>query len=494
MNKSFVAIALVALLLGCKKELILTEKSNALTGGDSVAAKAEAVLTVTSNDFKGVNWADTRDNFADDQLVLSGTTSGDNYAVIQKKSTNILTAFQNAGANTVRIPVNPSTVLQKWWHSYKGAIDKASAKNMKVLLGYWEGASSKDGLVDDTSAFWQMWDAIVNAYEEDPNIYFEVFNEPHGYNITDLKTLYVHWLARYPLISRSRIVLDGGGYSSDVNSIGADSQFDNCMLSFHDYTWFEGSKTTTADWEQPLKSLAYPARTIVTEFGTTMTDGANYTGAPGYNVNNTYLQGMSNSMHDLGIGGIYWPGLRTGDTYSMFTLNGTSLIPNNTTGLTRLQYAWGSGTITPVYGDFTAGAYYKIINKNSNKSLDVNGGSTANGGTIIQWDYWGGNNQQWSFGILGNGYFDINNRNSNKVLDVSGESTAAGASVIQWDYAGGANQQWQIIDIGFGYYKIINKNSGLSLDVNGQSTSNGGNIIQWYWNSGANQQWQVTAL
>jgi hypothetical protein len=488
MKTTIPLLCLLMLLFACKKD----DSPEKLTVTSTTAETLAAALT--SVDFKGVNWADTRDNFADDKLVLSGTTATDNNATIQTKANNILNAFQSAGANTVRLPVNPATVLDTWWQSYKGSIDKAASKNMKVLLGYWEGASSKDGLVDNSTTFWQMWDTIIANYRSNALIYFEVFNEPHGYNATDLKNLYNQFVTRYPGVPKNRFVLDGVGYASDVNTIGADSRFDSCMLSFHDYTWFETSKTTTADWERPVKSLAYPARTIVTEFGTVMTDGTNYSGAPGSNVNNTYLQGMTNSMHDLGVGGIYWPGLRTGDTYSMYTLSGTTMSTNNSSGLTRLKYAWGTGAITPPYASFTAGSYYKVLNRNSGKSLEVNGQSTTNGAAIDQWDYWAGANQQWTFNALGSNYFSVLNKNSGKGLDVNGQSTTAGAAVIQWDYSGGTNQQWQIIDIGFGYYKILNRNSGFSLDVNGQSTANGGSVIQWNWNSGANQQWQISSL
>lgn len=478
-------LGLALLFLACKKDNV-----ERLHSSTTVALAA----ALTSIDFKGVNWADTRDNFADDNLVLSGTTAGDTYTTIQTKADNILSGFQAAGVNTVRLPVNPPTVSGSWWQAYKGSIDKAAAKNMKVLIAYWEGASSRDGLVDNTTAFWQMWDSITADYRSNALIYFEVFNEPHGYSSADLRTLYNQFLTRYPGIPKNRFVLDGAGYSTDVNSIGADTRFDSCMLSFHDYTWFETSKTTTADWEQPVKSLAYPTRTIVTEFGTVMTDGTNYSGAPGSNVNNTYLQGMTNSLRETGVGCIYWPGLRTGDTYSMFTLSGTSLTTNNSSGLTRLKYAWGTGTITPPYASFTAGSYYKFLNKKSGKALEVNGQSTINGAAIDQWDYWAGANQQWTINSLGSNNFSVLNRNSGKALDVNGQSVTPGAAVIQWDYSGGANQQWQIIDIGFGYYKVLNKNSGLSLDVNGQSTANGGTVIQWNWNSGANQQWQISTL
>ncbi|QHS62898.1 RICIN domain-containing protein [Chitinophaga agri] len=489
MKRKRLLLVFATTLFACQKDM---EKNLANTlEAPAIAAVAAAALP--SSDFKGVNWADMRDNFADDELVLSGTTINDNNATIQSKADYILSGFQTAGANTVRLPVNPPTVLNAWWQSYKGAIDKASAKNMKVLLAYWEGASSRNGLIDNTTTFWQMWDTIVAAYGANPLIYFECFNEPHGYSATDLLNLYNQFVTRYPTIPKGRFVLDGTGYSTGVNTVGADTRFDGCLLSFHDYTWFEASKTTTADWEQPVRSLAYPARTIVTEFGTVMTDGTNYTGAPGSNVNNTYLQGMTNSLRELGVGCVYWPGLRTGDTYSMFTANGTSLSTNNNSGLTRLKYAWGTGTITPPYASFTAGSYYKVINKNSSKSLEVYNQLTTNGAAIDQWDYWAGLNQQWRFNAQTGNYFSVINRNSSKSLDVNGQSATAGAGVIQWDYAGGNNQQWQIIDIGFGYYKILNRNSGMALDVNGQSTANGGSIIQWNWNSGANQQWQIAA-
>lgn len=488
MKTTIPLLSIAMLFFACKKDIHESLEKDSSSNTIALAA------ALTSADFKGVNWADSRDNFADDKLVLSGTTATDSYATIQTKADNILTGFQTAGVNTVRLPVNPATVLDTWWQSYKGSINKASSKNMKVLLGYWEGASSRDGLIDNSTTFWQMWDTIVANYRSNALIYFEVFNEPHGYNSTDLKNLYNQFVTRYPGVPKSRFVLDGVGYSSDVNTIGADSRFDSCMLSFHDYTWFETSKTTTADWERPVKSLTYPARTIVTEFGTVMTDGTTYSGAPGSNVNNTYLQGMTNSLHDLGVGSIYWPGLRTGDTYSMFTLSGTTLSTNNASGLTRLKYAWGTGTVTPPYASFTTGSYYKVLNRNSGKSLEVNGQSTANGASIDQWDYWAGANQQWTFNASGSNYTAVINRNSGKGLDVDGQSTTAGAAVIQWDYSGGTSQQWQIIDIGFGYYRILNRNSGFSLDVNGQSTANGGSVIQWNWNSGANQQWQITAL
>lgn len=488
MKKILTLLAYGTFLFSCKKD------TTAIVPTDTpeTVAAADTITTSTIN-FKGVNWADPRDNFVDDWLILSGLNVTDDAEAVLAKTETILAGFTAQGANTVRLPINPSTVLQGFWPRYSSIISRASAKGMKVIVAYWEGASSKDGKVDETTAYWLMWDAVVNKYIKNENVFFEVFNEPHGYNLDELKTLYAEWLAKYPQVARRRILLDGGGYATDVNGVGADGRFDNCLLSFHFYTWFNGNYKTSADWELPIKSLNYPKRTITTEFGVPMTNGKNFLAAPGSDGEITYLQGMASQLHDLGVGSVYWPGLRTDDSYSMFSYNGTAVTVNNPSGLTQLKYAWGEGSIPLFYAAFTNGSNYKIINRNSGKSVDVNGGSTNNGTNIIQWDYSGGSNQQWSFVPLGNGYFSINNKNSSKSLDVNGASTNAGTGIIQWDYSGGNNQQWQITDIGFGYYKIINRNSSQSLDVNGGSTYNGGDIIQWYWNNGSNQQWQITA-
>src|SRR3954470_14085833 len=86
-----------------------------------------------TNDFRGVNWADERDNFVNDVLVLGGLSTSDSYATTQAKADRILSGFQtNLGANTVRLPVNYSTVSGSYWNSYTGAIDTAVGKGMKV--------------------------------------------------------------------------------------------------------------------------------------------------------------------------------------------------------------------------------------------------------------------------------------------------------------------------------------------------------------------------
>ncbi|MBD3921170.1 RICIN domain-containing protein [Paenibacillus sp. PR3] len=44
-----------------------------------------------------------------------------------------------------------------------------------------------------------------------------------------------------------------------------------------------------------------------------------------------------------------------------------------------------------------SGGYYKIINRNSSKALDIANVSTANGAVVQQWTYTGADNQLFSF-------------------------------------------------------------------------------------------------
>ncbi|MFF8375208.1 RICIN domain-containing protein [Streptomyces sp. NPDC015661] len=131
-----------------------------------------------------------------------------------------------------------------------------------------------------------------------------------------------------------------------------------------------------------------------------------------------------------------------------------------------------------------------LFARHSGKALDVSGISPDNGAPVIQWDYWGGNNQRWRLEAVGDGYVRAVAQHSGKVLDVSGISPDNGAPLIQWDWWGGDNQRWRFDTIADGVHVLIAKHSGKALDVEGISKDNGARLIQWdYW-GGDNQRWQ----
>ena len=51
----------------------------------------------------------------------------------------------------------------------------------------------------------------------------------------------------------------------------------------------------------------------------------------------------------------------------------------------------------------------------------------------------------------------IVNRMSNKALDVQDRSTRGGANVQQWSYAGQPNQRWNVVDLGHGQFAIVQR-------------------------------------
>jgi len=136
---------------------------------------------------------------------------------------------------------------------------------------------------------------------------------------------------------------------------------------------------------------------------------------------------------------------------------------------------------------------YKIISRNSLKSLDVYNHATTNGANVQQWTYTGGNWEQWTLTHLGNSQYKIIGVGSGRALDVSGVSTADGANVHIWDYVNGDNQKWTIAPTSGGYYSVRAVHSGKALDVTGASTADGANVQQWTYGGGNNQQWTFQA-
>jgi len=308
--------------------------------------------SATTGQFRGVNWADSRDNFQSGVLYVSGLSSSDTYDSALATGTSVMTQFMSKlGANAVRMPVNESTV-STYWSTYTGAIDAVLSKGT-VVLCYWD--SAKTNKPADMNAFWAMWKTVVDKYGANPNAYFEVFNEPNMYTATDLISLYSSWLSHFPSVPQSRVILDGTGDAQNVPDIGSASALSGCLLAVHDYSFF-GSDTWTSEsqWVSQFKGEvgSYADRTVCTEWGGPMSPGSkngvsygslDYSKSP-TNYFEAYIRGMSSQLHAWGMGSFYWVGLKDGDWYSMTTRSGTgsSLVLSvpNQSGLAQLQNAW----------------------------------------------------------------------------------------------------------------------------------------------------------
>ena len=130
---------------------------------------------------------------------------------------------------------------------------------------------------------------------------------------------------------------------------------------------------------------------------------------------------------------------------------------------------------------------YKIINKNSNKCLDVPSSSSDNGVKILQYNIIGTDNQLWKFLYVNKGLYKIVNKNSNKCLDYKNE--AGTEYLVQNQENKSNNQKWILKKDGTGYYYIINYGSGKYLDVPFSSQNPGEKIILYSQTNNENQKW-----
>lgn len=314
-----------------------------------VAVLVAPLLTVApdasaaTNSFRGVNWADGRDNYVDGWVIPTGLSSGDSYATVRTKADGIINGFQKLlGANTLRLPVNPQSVNSAWWGRYKGAADSALAKGMKVIFGYWE--ANKDGFVDNTAAWNTMWDRITADYRSNGNVYFEPMNEPFGYTLNAWVSLCSTWLSRHSNIPRGRVIISGTGYNDNVTGVGAASALNGTLLSLHFYG-FWASDTTRAAWTKNLSNRlgSYSSRTIIDEAGSPMTTGLTYSGGASQdgNVYTAYFAATTDLARSRKMGIVYWPGLRSGDSYSITRQSGSGLAVNNASAVRQLRHGWG---------------------------------------------------------------------------------------------------------------------------------------------------------
>ncbi|PJJ09120.1 putative secreted protein (Por secretion system target) [Flavobacterium sp. 1] len=184
---------------------------------------------------------------------------------------------------------------------------------------------------------------------------------------------------------------------------------------------------------------------------------------------------LNNSYSDLvAINEPYSYYNQTLKTLYLFLLSGNFYLPDGP-------------VINPPSSTIINGTVYKIIGKQSGKSVDVTDVSKNNGANVQQWSYGGGENQKWKAESIGDGYWKLINNNSGKCLEVSAYSNADGGNIQQWDYTNHAYQQWKIEATGDGSYKLINRGSGKSMDAAG--SNDGSNIQQWSYGGGDNQKW-----
>lgn len=135
---------------------------------------------------------------------------------------------------------------------------------------------------------------------------------------------------------------------------------------------------------------------------------------------------------------------------------------------------------------------YTLVNRNSGKCLDVEGGATANGTNILQWTCNGGANQKWRIEDQGDDTGRLVNVATGGVMDTADCSTADGADLRQWSWLNNRCQRFRPVFTATGdYVRLVNENSGKVADVANCSTADGADVRQWTWLNNTCQQWRL---
>jgi hypothetical protein len=132
-----------------------------------------------------------------------------------------------------------------------------------------------------------------------------------------------------------------------------------------------------------------------------------------------------------------------------------------------------------------------IMNRHSDKALDVTERSNQDGADIQQWSYADQPNQNWDVIDLGNAEVAIISRQSGRALTVQGGKDNNGANIIQQGWRGSPQQRWRLEQIGGDYYRIVSVDNGKCLDVTREGKQDGANIQLWSYANQANQQWRL---
>ena len=202
-----------------------------------LAALAAAVTLLAHADtswVRGGNWADVDANITGIHL-WAGLTYSTTLAQATNVADQVAADYATVGINFVRVGINPTTVSSTNWPVLKTCINELIAKGMTVDIGCWYcWPLDSTGVITNMTLWQNMWQTVDNVYSNNNSVYYEPINEPAGYSLSGLESVYTTYLG-FIHKSQSHIILDGTGFSADVTGIGGDAAFNNCLLSLHIY-------------------------------------------------------------------------------------------------------------------------------------------------------------------------------------------------------------------------------------------------------------------
>jgi hypothetical protein len=246
--------------------------------------------------------------------------------------TNAQIAAANATFNMMRLPINVETANDPTsLAKLKGYVDQFAGHYAIIcMFGTLQPGQTGhgNGLPNGLSEMAAAWANINAVFASYPNVHYEIFNEPFGYDksdpahyVSDMETIINQAGLPY-----SKCILDGMGYADDVNLVAAGGWSGD--LAYHFYPTWLSSNPTQSNYSNLAQAAlgSWGQKTWVTEFGAnlgynntcydTYDDGTHYWSA---DVNT--LRGLDDALRALkadghGVKGAFaWHGWNNGDSY-----------------------------------------------------------------------------------------------------------------------------------------------------------------------------------
>jgi hypothetical protein len=148
-------------------------------------------------------------------------------------------------------------------------------------------------------------------------------------------------------------------------------------------------------------------------------------------------------------------------------------------------------SVSPV-GRVVGEAPVYVTNRHSGKALSTQGGKTADGTPVDQYEPLGNANQLWVLVPAPDGHFALRNQASRSYLSARGKDTLV---VEPGDPSAHRDLHWRVMPVPgeAGHYLLQSRATSAYADVWNSSTANGGRVTLFKQNGPtgtANQQWR----
>ena len=161
--------------------------------------------------------------------------------------------------------------------------------------------------------------------------------------------------------------------------------------------------------------------------------------------------------------------------------------PNNSNAQKWRFVAWGK----QIGRTISDGDYHIASRLNQQMCLDVYAASEDNSANIDLYSNLSTREQVFSVTYLENGYYKIINKHSQKSLDLEGAKCVKGTNIQQYDYSDDPQKQWIIKPTDDGKaFNIVSKKGGLYIDVENGEAKDLNNIQGYISNGTEAQQWR----